>query len=233
MKKRYKFLKKRREEDYTYVVTKEQPLSYTTESLQKTVINLEYANIDKKYNTLQFTSTLMGEGKTTTVVNVAYLLAQRGNKVLLIDLDLRRPKVHHIFDCPNEDGINDYLIDKIDKTKLINKSEELKVDYILSGTKTDAISNVLNSAKIKTLIKELKEEYDYILIDTPPVLAVSDSLIISSYVDGVVYIVSQDYALKKDVKDGFNTIKRTNPNIVGTIMTQVKVKGLKYYEYYE
>lgn len=233
MQKKFKILKKKRTEKYDYVVAKEQPMSYATESLQKTIINLEYANVDKKYTTIQFTSTLMGEGKTTTLMNVAYLLQQRGKNVLIVDLDLRRPKIHQIFNNANTKGLNDYLLDNISKDELINKSNDFNLDYIVTGTKTDAISNVLNSKKLNELIKSLKEQYDYVLIDTPPVLAVSDSLTISSFVDGVIYIVSQDYALKKDVKDGVQTLRRTNPNIIGAIMTQVKVKGLKYYEYYE
>ena len=83
--------KKKRVEDYTYVIAKEEPLTYVTENLQKTILNLEFANVDNKYKIIQVTSTVQSEGKTTILSNLAYLLAQRGKKVLVVDLDLRRP----------------------------------------------------------------------------------------------------------------------------------------------
>src|SRR5690554_2436050 len=103
---------------YPYVVSKEKPLSFSSEEYQKTVINLEYVNVDGKYKVIQLTSTIGSEGKSTTVANLAYLLGIN-KKVLILDLDLRKPKVHRIFEHPNENGLTDYLLGNIDKKTLI------------------------------------------------------------------------------------------------------------------
>lgn len=221
--------------DYTYLISKEEPLSYTTESYQKMIINLEYANIDNKYKVIQFTSTLEGEGKTTTIANLAYLLGQRQKKVLVLDLDLRRSKVHRVFDVANVDGLNDFLLDKITMEQMINHSSKIGVDYIVTGEKTTSITNILTSDKLSKLILELKEQYDYILVDAPPVLAVSDSLLIAKNVDGIINVVAEGRAIKKDVKEAYATLKKLSTPIIGSILTQVKIskKSYSYYGYYE
>lgn len=215
-------------ERYNYIVTKEQPLSYTTESFQKVLINLDYVNIDGNYKVIQFTSTLASEGKTTFISNIAYLLGQRGKKVCLVDLDLRKPKVNRIFDVPNQDGLTDYLSGKIPYEKLIQSSKKLGIDYIVSGEKTTAIINVLEANKLKELIQKLKENYDYVLLDTPPVIAVSDALYIAKNSDGVIFVVAQNIARKALVKEAITTLKRNNVDIIGTILTQVDIKRGEY-----
>jgi len=106
-------------EDYRHIVAKELPLSFAAESVHKTLINLEYVNVDKTLKVIQVSSTLMGEGKSTLLINLAYVLKQRGKKVLTVDLDLRRPKIHRIFDVANEHGLTDYLAGKITREQLI------------------------------------------------------------------------------------------------------------------
>ena len=152
-----KLLKFERNERYEYVVTKEQPLSYATESFQKFLINLDYVNIDGNYKVIQFTSTLASEGKTTFITNVAYLLGQRNKKVVIVDLDLRRPKVNRVFEVPNKDGLTDYLSGKIPFDVMLNKKhDKMGVDYIVAGEKTTAITNVLQANKLKDLIEKLR-----------------------------------------------------------------------------
>src|SRR5690554_2539219 len=118
--RRRKLFQKDRNAEYDYLVTHEQPLSFVTEAFQKALVNLEYVNIDGNYKVIQFTSSLAGAGKTTFVSNIAYLLGKKGKKVVLMDLDLRKPKVNRIFNAPNENGITDYLAGKIEYKELIN-----------------------------------------------------------------------------------------------------------------
>lgn len=231
MNKIFNIGKRRIKEDYTYIIAKEQPFSYTTESYQKAIINLEYANIDNKYKVLQFTSTLEGEGKTTTIVNLAYLLAQRGKKVLLMDLDLRKSKLHRVFNVPNDKGLNNYLLDKIQIDELVQRDEELNLDFIVTGERTTSITNILTSKKLEELIKDLKEEYDYVLVDSPPILAVSDSLFITKLVDGIVTIVAQNRAVKKDIKEAYSALRISGTPVIGSILTQVKFNKREYAYY--
>ncbi len=217
-----------RTEKYDYLVTKEQPLSYTAESFQKVLINLDYANIDGKHKVIQFTSTLASEGKSTFVSNMAYLLGNKGKKIILMDLDLRKPKLNRVFNSTNRDGLTDYLSDKIDYEKLIRHSDEFGIDYIVTGEKTTAIVNILESQKLKDLLNKLRESYDYILLDTPPVIAVSDALYVSRITDGVIFIVGQNTAKKALVKEAINTLKSNHVNILGIVLTQVSLKNGAY-----
>ena len=217
-----------RAERYNYLVTKEQPMSYTAESFQKVLINLDYANIDGKHKVIQFTSTLASEGKSTFVSNLAYLLGQKGKKVVLIDLDLRKPKLNRVFDIPNKDGLTDYLSSKINFDQLVRHSDKIGIDYIIVGEKTTAIVNVLEAQKLKDLLAILKESYDYILLDTPPVIAVSDALYVSRIADGVIFVVAQGIAKKSLVKEAVTTLKTNHVNILGVVLTQVSLKGGVY-----
>ena len=217
-----------RNERYDYLVTKEQPLSYTAESFQKVIINLDYANIDGKIKVVQFTSTLASEGKSTFVSNLAYLLGQKDKKVVLIDLDLRKPKMQRVFNVPNKDGLTDYLSGKISYENLIQHSNDFGFDFIVAGEKTTAVVNVLESAKMKDLLGKLREEYDYVLLDTPPVIAVSDALYVAKHADGVIFIVAQGVAKKTLVKEAIQNLNKNNVHIIGTVLTQVSLKGGEY-----
>lgn len=217
-----------RTERYDYIVTKEQPLSYTAESFQKIIINLDYANIDQKIKIVQFTSTLASEGKSTFVSNLAYLLGQKNKKVILLDLDLRKPKMQRVFNVPNKDGLTDYLAGKISYENLIQHSESFGFDFIVAGEKTTAVVNVLESSKMKELLAKLRENYDYVLLDTPPVIAVSDALYVARNADGVIFIVAQGVAKKSLVKEAIQTLKTNNVHIIGTVLTQVNLKSGEY-----
>lgn len=220
-------------ENYHYIISKEEPLSFATESIHKTLINLDYVNIDGKYKVIQVSSTISGEGKTTLLANIAYILRRRGKKVLVIDLDLRKPKIHRVFNVPNENGLTDYLSEKITFKQLIRTDKETNIDYILCGEKTVAITSILEAEKLKKLISDLEANYDYILLDAPPVLVVSDALYISKFSDGVIYVVGQGIAKKHEVKEAFSTLQKAEVNILGLVMTRYKVKNKKYGYYYE
>lgn len=233
MKRYEKLFKKQRIENYNYLIAKEQPLSYETENFQKTILNLEISNVDNIYKTIQITSTSQSEGKTTVLSNLAYLLAEKGKKVLIIDLDLRRPKIHHVVNQPNDQGITDYLLNEKPLNEIINSSEEFGFDYILSGKRITAISNALNSNKLQELLEELKESYDYILLDTPPTYVVADSYYISKIVDGIIYIIGQSVARKKEVREGISELKKMQTPLIGIILSQVKLRKNQRYYYYE
>lgn len=219
-------------DNYRYIVSKELPLSFAAESVHKTLINLEYANVDKTLKVIQISSTLMGEGKTSLLINLAYVLKERGKKVLIVDLDLRRPKIHRVFDVANEQGLTEYLAGKITLEQLIRVDDFTGIQYVLSGEKTVAVTNILEATKLKDFFEEIRKEYDYILIDAPPVLAVSDALYISKLSDGILYVVAQDFAKKNDIKEAVQTLKRADANILGAVLTRVKLKGKSYKYYY-
>lgn len=231
-----KLINGERVEKYDYLITKYDPLSFVTESFQKVIINLEYANVDKNLKVIQFTSTLPSEGKSTFVSNLSYLMGQKGQKVILLDLDLRKPKMNRVFNVPNKNGLTDYLAGKISLDEAINHSDDVGIDFINAGEKTTSVINVLEAKKLKELIAQLRETYDYVLLDTPPVISVSDALYISKLADGVIFIVAQGKAKKVLVKDAIKTLKEHGVNILGIVFTQFDMKsGYGYgqdYSYY-
>lgn len=220
----------RRIEDYSYLVAKEQPLSIQTENLQKAILNLEFWNVDRNYKVIQVTSTVASEGKTTVLANLAYLLKQQGKKVLVLDLDLRKPKVHHLTKVPNENGITDYLLGNVDLEQVIIKHELF--DHIVAGQRITTINNALNSEKLVDLLTNLKEKYDYIFVDTPPTSVVADPLYTATIVDAVIYIVGQKIAKKKLVKQGIKEIQKGTTPIVGIILSQMELGKKEYHHYY-
>src|SRR5690554_3686586 len=227
-----KIFKKKRSEDYNYLLAKEQPLSYGTENLQKTILNLEFSNVDNKFKTIQVTSTTQSEGKTTVLSNLAYLLGQRDKKVLVIDLDLRRPKFHHVVRAANENGLTDYLLGEQKLEDVTKTSEQFGFDYIVAGKRITAIANALTSKKLTDLLELLKDKYDYILLDTPPTYLVSDAYYISKIVDGVLYVIGQNIARKKEVREGITELNKIQTPIIGIILSQVKLRKNQLYYYY-
>lgn len=223
--RRRNFFQKERNAEYDYLVTYEQPLSYVAEAFQKALVNLEYINIDNQFKVIQFTSTLAGAGKTTFISNISHLMGKKGKKVVIVDLDLRKPKINRIFRAPNEKGVTDYLTGKIDYKTLVNYSEKLNIHYIVAGEKTTAVVNVLEAQKLKDLIAKLREEFDYVILDSPPIIAVSDGLYISRLADGVIFVVAQNETKRSVVDEAINTLRRNNVNIIGTVFTQVSVKN--------
>jgi len=203
-------------------------MSYITEAYQKFLANLEYVNVDKKYKTIQITSSLSGEGKSTFLANIAYLLSQKNNKTILIDLDLRKPKVHRIYDIENSNGITDLLAERTTLDKAIKKNKHQGFDVIPSGERTTTIINLIESQKMNQLILSLREKYDYILIDSPPVINVSDALYISKFADAVVFAISQSQTKKSVAKEAVKLLRQNNVNVIGTVITQIDLKNRRY-----
>ncbi|WP_162163940.1 CpsD/CapB family tyrosine-protein kinase [Acholeplasma hippikon] len=229
--RRKKLFQKERVQQYDYLVVHEQPMSYHAEAFQKALVNLEYVNVDGNLKVLQFTSSLAGAGKTTTISNIAYLMAKKGKKVVVLDLDLRKPKINRIFKAANENGITDYLAGKVKYEKLVRYDEKFKIHYIVSGEKTTAVVNVLEAQKLKDLIARLRAEFDYVILDSPPVLAVSDSLYIARLADGVIFVVAQNEAKRAVINEAIATLKQNNVNIIGSMFTLVDVKESELYAY--
>lgn len=225
--------KKRREENYHHIETETNPNSHVSYAIQKFVINLEFVNLDRKYKVIQVTSTLASEGKTTLVGNLGYLLGQKGYKTLIVDLDLRKPKINRIFNHANVNGLNEYLIGKITKEELIVKSDK-GIDFIPTGVSTGSIHSILESDKLLELVETLKDDYDYIILDTPPMQVNADALLISRLADGVLYVVGNNIVKKNIVKEGVNTLLRREVPILGVILTQVKLpRRQQHYYYYD
>lgn len=211
-----------------------EPTFKNFEHYNRLISNVKYANVDNPYKVIMFTSSIMDELKTTTTSNFAYTLAHNNKKVIAIDLDTRKPRLHKPFKVENENGIVEYLAGSITSNQLI-KHTEFNVDVITVGKNVVNPITLLESDKLKSLILELKEKYDYVVIDTPPLMACNDATIIAKVSDCVVYNVAINQGKKKEIKASISQLLDSDANVIGINITKASVKdrGGYYYYYYE
>lgn len=203
------------------------------ESFRRVVANIEFANIDNNIKTIMVTSSLASEGKTTIIANIASVMTDSKKKVIVIDLDLRKPALHKQFGLSNNKGLTDLLINKDNYKTYINNVFD-GVDIITSGKIPANPSEIINSKAIKELINKLSADYDYVLIDTPPIALVSDPITISIFSDAIILVVAYAETEKEIAKKSIDSLKRVNANIIGVILNKSPVTKLNkhYYSYY-
>ena len=172
-----------------------------------------------------FTSANPGEGKTTTTVNFAATLSETETKVLLIDADLRKPTVHKYFDLESRVGLTNLLSGMNKREECIQKVSNYKnLSVIPSGILPPNPSELLSSSAMENLLGELEKEYDYIIIDTPPVNVVTDALAIASKVDGVVTVATVNRSTIPEVTKAIDALKFAQANILGIVINRVVPK---------
>lgn len=179
------------------------------------------------------TSSLASEGKTTTISNLATIMTELNKKILLIDLDLRKPAVQKQFNLSNKSGITDLLLNRDDfKNYLHNVYPGL--DVITSGKVPANPAEIINSNAIKELINDLSQHYDYIFLDTPPLVLVSDPLTIATYADAVILTIAHSETEKEVIKRAIDSLRQVNANVIGTILNKLPVSkhNMYYYKYY-
>ena len=173
------------------------PNASFTEAFRHIRTNLQYILREPDQKVIMITSTGAGEGKTFIAVNLAAILAMNFKKVLLLGLDLRRPSIHKIFNIDNSEGISTYLVDKSEMNNILFKSDIDGLDILPAGPNPPNPAELLLTEKMKNLIEQAKNDYDYIVIDTPPVALVTDALIISQYSSANIFVVRQNFSHKE------------------------------------
>ncbi len=217
--------------EYKNVVI-ETPNSMEAEAYRKLELNIAMKSMQKPLQVIQCTSATPEDGKTTTSINLAAVYAEKMKKVIILDFDFHRPKIHRAFHKVNDIGFFDYIRNDTDFHKLIIHDES-GIDLLLSGKHLSFPHIVLESQKTKDLIEALRKEYDYIIIDTPPVLSVTDPVIISKFSDGVIFVAAFNKTKKDDSKEGIKILRQNNANIIGGVLANVDVrKTKKYYSYH-
>jgi len=168
--------------------------SIIAESFRALRTNIQYLAADKEKKVITVTSSIGGEGKTFTTINLAAIIALSGHKTILIGGDLRKPKLHEDFKVNTSKGLSSYLINKSILAEIIEKTEIDKLDIIASGPTPPNPAELLDSKKMKNLIMELNKTYDYVIIDTPPIGLVTDGVILMQHADINLYIVRHNYS---------------------------------------
>ena len=213
------------------VITLINPSSPYVEAYKKLQLNIQYSSLDKDIKVIEVTSTEANEGKTITAVNLAATYTLKNKKAIIIDLDLRKPKIHKIFNIHNENGIVDVVTENTKFEDAVYHHES-GVDVLVRGSNTPQVELFLESDKLANFINELKEKYDTIILDCPPTTVVTDSILISKNTDGIVFVVAYNKVKKDLVKDSIKRLTNVGANILGVVMTQVeKTMNKKYSKY--
>lgn len=174
------------------------------------------------------TSSTMGEGKSVTTLNLAISFAENGHKVLLIDADMRRPSIGNLLMRKVSPGLSNVLAGMEDRKNVIHKDVYSNLDVILSGDIPPNPSELLGSERMRALMESVSKEYDYVLVDVPPVNAVSDARVIANMLDGVLYLVRQKQTELDAVKHGIAQLKLAEARLLGFIINGINPDENKY-----
>ena len=209
------------------------PKSITAEEYRNIRSSIQYSNLDKKLKTILVTSTTKNEGKTTTVCNLANSFAHLNNKrVLVIDCDLRNPSVHKLFSINNIKGVSDLLIDEKEISYYVKSTKIKNLDLITAGATPPNPSEMLASNAMKNFIESIKEDYDYIFRDTPPIGMVTDAGVLASFIDGTILVVRSEEVDIHKVQETKKKLDSVNANIIGVVLNGKKVANDDYYYSY-
>ncbi|TYR78843.1 CpsD/CapB family tyrosine-protein kinase [Priestia megaterium] len=195
--------------------------------------NVQFSNADNNIKSIVLTSTGPGEGKSTTSANLATVYAQQDLKVLLIDADLRKPTAHYTFRLENHVGFTNVLTKQSTLMQAVQQSEVPNLHILTSGPIPPNPAELLSSNYMSELLKEMKREFDMVIFDTPPALAVTDAQILANQVDGTILVVSSGKTDKEAAQKAKELLINANGKLLGVVLNNRKVEeGSNYYYYY-
>lgn len=220
------------------LITVKNPKSPVSEAYKTLRTNLQFSSFDEKVKVILITSSGPGEGKSTTAANLAVVMAQSGSKTLLIDCDQRRPRLHKIFGLSNAAGLSNFLAEEVSFESTVMETGIENLQVLTAGVKPPNPSELLGSKKMNQFVSCLKERYDYIILDTPPILLVTDAQILSKYADGCLLVASSGEVEKEAVIKGKELLEKVDARILGVVLNKVEVNlkgnyGYYYYYYYD
>ncbi len=217
------------------IISIDNPKSPIAEAYRGIRTSIEFSNIDKDLKVICITSSQQNEGKSTVISNLAVSFANLDKRVLLMEGDLRNPSVHRMFNLSNIYGLTDVLFAHKTFLECINTTSINNLHVLTCGAMPINPSEVLSSKTMREFLEQLKEAYDYIFIDAPPIGIVTDAGIISTYSDGVVFVVGSNETDVNIAKISKERLEKVNANILGVVLNKFDVSknsGYEYYNYY-
>lgn len=218
------------------ILTTQLPFMYT-EAYKALRTNVEFLSASNDAKKIVVTSSLSGEGKTCLSINLAISLAQTGKKVIILDCDLRKPKIHRYLRIKHSSqyGVSTVLNGTADVDSSIGFLEDINLYVMLAGPTPPNPSELLNSERAKKLFDDLSERFDYIICDTAPAAIVTDAVALSQHCDGVIFVIRQNYATVDQVKETVSRIQAVGTKIFGTVLNGYNAHddtGSYYGQYY-
>jgi protein-tyrosine kinase len=208
------------------------PFSITTEAYRMLRTTLLVAPAETSPKTLLFTSGMHGEGKTVTAVNTAAVLAQMGVRVLVIDADLRCSACHTVLGIENKAGLVEVLAGRWDPSDVIRPTVSEHLFLLSSGSVPRNPAELVGSKQMRAILASLQEQYDYILIDSPPVMLASDAMLLSTVVDGVVLVANAQRTPKQVVREARTRLTCARAKLLGVVLNQLNIRNREYAYYY-
>jgi polysaccharide biosynthesis transport protein len=220
------------------LVTQVRPQSQMAESYRALRTSLLLSNLGSPPKVIMVTSALPQEGKTTTSINCAVVLAQmmgqKGGRVLLIDADLRRPSIHKTLGMGPRSGLSNVLTGTVELDKAIAPTSILPNLFVLpAGTPPPDPAELLASTEMRDLLTALREQYDHIVVDTPPSLSVTDAVVLSPRADAVILVIRAERTTKQSLLRARELLAQVNAKVIGVLLNAVDLSSPDYYYYYE
>jgi capsular exopolysaccharide synthesis family protein len=198
----------------------DRPRSSFAETFRSLRTNLEFASVDRPLKTLLVTSAMPGDGKSSTAFNLALIIAQRGKKVVLIDADLRKPKIHTLLGVPNRDGLSDLFLGQVSVQDVIRPWRVDNVFAITSGTPPPNPTELLGSKRMEQILADLQERFDIVIVDGPPFF-VADSWVLSSKVNGMLVITQPGHTRRSAARAMVEQIRRVSAPVIGVAINRL------------
>lgn len=208
------------------------PSSIISEAYRNLKTSIQFSKWNDKLQVIAVASTMSGEGKTTTISNLAVSYAQEGKKVVLVDADLRRPSIHRGFALSNKVGLSNLLANQCTLDEVVRPTYIEHLAVIPSGPVPPNPGELLSSNQLNRMLDDLRESYDIILFDTPPLLAVADGVIVAALCDGVVLVVQVGKVKRQLIKKAKARLEHVNAQILGVVLNNQR-KSKADYQYYE
>lgn len=212
-------------------IMEKKPKSLIAESYRSLRSNIAYSSFDGEYQIISVTSSVPAEGKSTIAINLAVSLSQLEKKVLLIDCDMRKPSLHKKLGISNVYGLTDLLVEKRGM-KIVSQKKSEFLTVLTAGTIPPNPAEMLDSKVMSSFLEECRNNYDHIILDTPPLQAVTDAQVLSTKADGTLMVIKANFTKKNDVESSVDMIKKVNGKIIGTVLNATKDNNKKCY-YYE
>ncbi|HUC91112.1 MAG TPA: CpsD/CapB family tyrosine-protein kinase [Paenibacillus sp.] len=214
------------------LITESNPKSPISEAYKILRTNIQFSNLDTDIQTIMVTSAAMGEGKSTTSANLAVAYAQAGKKVLIIDADLRKPTQHHIFRVSNRVGLTSVLSHQSPLGSALLDTTVEQLSIIPSGPIPPNPSEILASKRMSSMLDDLKSQFDIIIIDTPPTLAVTDAQIMAAQSDGVLMVVDAGKVKKEAAARAKAGLDMVGAKLLGVVLNNISRSSAEGYYYY-